>query len=133
MAERELNLAREGYEAWNRGDSDWFLAHMTEDAEVRPLRDFDEFDELYEGHEGWKKFWKTWRRQWSKVEVRVERMQDMGDHGVLVLLTVEGVGKGSDEEVSIPVSHWLKFRDGMLCDITVLAPDAAERRYEMRG
>jgi ketosteroid isomerase-like protein len=106
LTERELTLAREGYEAWNRGDSDWFLEHMTEDAEVRPLRDFDDFDELYQGHKGWKKFWKAWRRQWSRVEVRVERMQDMGDHGVLVLLTLEGVDKESEKEVSIPVSHW---------------------------
>jgi ketosteroid isomerase-like protein len=132
LAERELTLAREGYEAWNRGDSDWFLEHMTEDAEVRPLRDFDDFDELYRGHKGWKKFWKAWRRQWSRVEVRVERMQDMGEHGVLVLLTLEGVGKESDEEVSIPVSHWLKFREGLIASITVMAPDAAERRYAER-
>lgn len=132
MAERELTLAREGYDAWNRGDPDWFLEHMTEDAEVRPLRDFDDFDELYQGHEGWKKFWKAWGRQWSRVDLRVERMEDMEDHGVLVLLTLEGVGKESGEEVSVSVSHWLKFRDGMLSAVIVMAPDAADRRYAKR-
>jgi hypothetical protein len=55
----------------------------------------------------------------------------MGKHGVLVLVTFEGVG-ASGSEVSIAASHWLKFRDGRLAGVTALTPEAAERRREPR-
>jgi ketosteroid isomerase-like protein len=132
MPEDNLQLAREAYEAWNRGSAKWFKSHMTADAEVRPLRDFGDFDELYEGPDGWREFMQAWRRRWSRFEIRVERMEDMGEHGVLVLLTVEGVEKEGGEEVSTPASQWLKFREGKVAGIVALAPEAAERRHAQR-
>jgi ketosteroid isomerase-like protein len=128
MSDENLALARDLYEAWNRGDRNWFLKHLTQDAEVRPLRDSAGFDEVYRGHQGWKKFWKVWRHEWSKIEVRVERMEDMGDRGVLVLLAFDGVERASGKEVSIKASHWLTFRDRFLSGVTVMAPETAERR-----
>ena len=133
MSEANLATARDGYEAWNRGDVDWLLEHMTEDVEVEPLRGFGDFEKVYSGHDGWKRFWEGWRDAWSKIEIRVERMQDMGEHGVLVLLTFEGEGKGSGAEVSMTVSHWLTFSDGLLSGIRVLTPEAADRRRVARG
>jgi ketosteroid isomerase-like protein len=132
MTAENVALARQGYDAWNRGDVDWLLAHMTEDVEVQPLRDFGEFDDVYNGHEGWKQFWEGWRDAWSTIEISVQRLEDMGDHGVLALLKFEGVGKGSGAEVSMPVSHWLQFRDGLVSGVTVLTPEAAERRHAER-
>jgi ketosteroid isomerase-like protein len=132
MTEENLQLVQEGYAAWSRGSAKWFSKHMTADAEVRPLREFGDFDELYVGHAGWREFMRAWRGHWSRTEIRVERMQDMGEHGVLVLLTVQGVAKQDGEEISIPASHWLKFREGKISSITALAPEAAERRREAR-
>jgi ketosteroid isomerase-like protein len=132
MSEDNVELARQGYEAWNRGDVDWLLEHMTEDVEVEPLRGVGEFEQVYHGHEGWKKFWQGWRDAWSSIEIHVNRLQDMGDHGVLALLRFDGVGKSSGAEVSMTVSHWLQFRDGQVSAVRVLAPEAAERRYAER-
>jgi len=133
MSEENLQLARQGYEAWNRGDADWLLEHMTEDVEVEPLRGVGDFDKVYSGHEGWKRFWEGWREAWSTIEIRVERMEDMGDQGALALLTFEGVGRGSGVEVSMTVSHWLTFREGLVSAVRVLTPEAAERRREARS
>lgn len=132
MSEANLATARQGYEAWNRGDSDWLLEHMTEDVEVEPLRDFGDFDKAYRGHEGWKQFWEGWREAWSTIEISVQRLEDMGDHGVLALLKFEGAGKASGAEVSMTVSHWLQFRDGLVSAVTVLTPEAADRRRAAR-
>ena len=132
MSEENLELARHGYEAWNRGDADWLLEHMTENVEVEPLRGVGDFDKVYSGHEGWKRFWEGWREAWSTIEIRVERMEDMGDQGALALLTFEGVGKGSGAEVSMTVSHWLTFREGQVSAVRVLTPESAERRREAR-
>ena len=132
MSEQNLQLAREGYEAWNRGDADWLMEHMTEDVEVEPLRGVGDFDKVYSGHAGWKRFWEGWREAWSTIEIRVEHMEDMGDQGALALLTFEGVGRGSGVEVSMTVSHWLTFREGKVSAVRVLTPEAAERRREAR-
>jgi hypothetical protein len=53
VSEENLELAREGYEAWNRDDLGWFIENMSEDAEMRPIRAAFDFDEVYYGHEGW--------------------------------------------------------------------------------
>jgi ketosteroid isomerase-like protein len=133
MSAKNVKLARDAYAAWNNGDADWFLEHLTEDAEIRPLRDLVGFDEIYRGRGGWKKFWKVWRGHWSSIEIRVERMEDMGDHGVLVLLKFEGVERARGAEASIGLSHWLTFSDGLLTGITVMTPQAADRRRASRS
>jgi ketosteroid isomerase-like protein len=129
VSEESLRLAHQGYAAWNRGDLDWFEQNLADDAQIRPIRDLPEFDELYVGLDGWKRFWQVWDRKWSGISV--ERVEDLDEHGVLVLLTLEGEGGASYG--SMPVSHWLQFRDGKLTGLTALAPDAAERRRVERG
>ena len=46
--------------AWNRGDLEWFLDHMTEDFEFRPGLGFSDLDAVYRGKEGWSRFAQTW-------------------------------------------------------------------------
>jgi ketosteroid isomerase-like protein len=133
MPEQNLETARQGYEAWNRGDLDWFMKNMTEDAEIQPIRGIASFDEVYRGPGGWKKFSRVWRGHWSSIEIRVERMEDLGDHGVLVLLKFEGVERARGAEASIGLSHWLTFSDGLLTGITVMTPQAADRRRASRS
>ena len=74
-----------------------------------------------------------WREAWSTIEIRVERMEDMGDQGALALLTFEGVGRGRGAEVSMTVSHWLTFREGLVSAVRVLTPESAERRRDARS
>jgi len=133
MSEQNLTLARQAYEAWNRGDANWLLEHMTEDVKVEPMHGSSPFDKVYIGHEGWNRFWKRWRKAWSQIEIRVERIEDLGQHGVLVLVKFEGVPRGGGDEVSETVSHWLKFRDGLLSSLTAMTPETADRRREVRS
>ncbi len=133
MTEQYLTLARQAYEAWNRGDADWLLEHMTGDVDLEPMREYGGFEKAYRGHDGWNRFWKSWRKAWSKIEVRVERMEDMGEHGVLALVRFEGVPRTGGDEVSVTVSHWLKFRDGLISSVTAMTPETADRRREVRS
>lgn len=132
MSEQDLQLAQEGYDAWNRGDLDWLLEHVTEDVEVRPLRDIGEFAEVYRGREGWIEFWEVWHRVWEGVTIKVHRFEDMGDHGVLALLSLDRAAEDGEGE-STAVSHWITFRDGKYATITAMAPETAERRRETRN
>lgn len=133
MSDENLTLALQSYAAWNRGDSSWFLDHITEDAGVQPIRGLAGFSDVYRGPEGWKEFWKVWSDAWSLIEISVQHMEDMGDRGVLVLLSFEGVGGDKEAEVSKTVSHWLKFRDGRLSEMIAMPRETADRRREVRA
>jgi ketosteroid isomerase-like protein len=128
MSEENLSLALGVYAAWNRGDRDWIGGHMTDDAVVRPIRGLAGFDNEYRGPGGWRKFWKAWRDAWSAVEISVERMEDMEERGVLVLLKIEGAGRDGGDELSMALSHWLKFDDGKLSEMIAMPPKTADRR-----
>lgn len=131
MSEHDLQLAQEGYDAWNRGDLDWLLEHVTEDVEVQPTRQVEKFAEVYRGHGGWREFWQAWHEVWQGATIKVHRFEDMGDHGVLVLLSIDR-SDGDGGEESIPVSHWITFREGKFASFTAMAPETAERRRESR-
>ena len=128
MSERNLNIAHQTYAAWNRGDVEWFVEHLADDAQIQPIRDMPEFDKVYVGPEGWGEFWKMWQTKWSGISV--ERIDEINDHGVLALLTLEG--EGGSSYGSMPVSHWLQFANGKIAGLTAMTPDAAERRRAER-
>ena len=68
--------------------------------------------------------------------MQVLRLQDMGRHGVLGLVSFEGTRRGENDEeekVSQPLAHWLSFREEKLSAITALPAEVAERRREVRG
>src|SRR5215216_3692028 len=104
MSQENVALARQAYEAWNRGDLDWFLDHMTEDFEFRPGLGFSDLEAVYRGKQGWRRFAETWREAWEDITVRVERIEDLDDR-ILALLTFDGKGRGSGVEVSVRVGH----------------------------
>jgi ketosteroid isomerase-like protein len=108
-----LELARQAYEAWNRGDFDWVLDHMTDDFELRPGLGFSDLDEVYTGKEGWRRFSRTWSEAWDEITVSVDRIEDLGER-VVVLLTFEGRGRGSGVKVSLRVTQVATVRGNLL-------------------
>jgi hypothetical protein len=56
MSDENVELVREGYEAWNRGDLDWPLDHITPDYEFRTAQLFPDTEAVYRGREGLRQF-----------------------------------------------------------------------------
>ena len=44
MSQENVELTRQAYEAWNDGDLDWMLDHMTDDFEFRPGLGFSDLN-----------------------------------------------------------------------------------------
>jgi len=105
MSQQNVDLAWQAYDAWNRGDLEWFLDHMTSDFEFRPGLGFPGVSAVYRGTEGWTRFSNTWREAWEDVTVSVERIEDVDDR-IVALLTFVGKGRGSGVEVSLLVGQW---------------------------
>jgi ketosteroid isomerase-like protein len=52
VSQENVELTRLAYEAWNNGDLDWMLDHMTEDFEFRPGLGFADIDPIIRGKDG---------------------------------------------------------------------------------
>jgi ketosteroid isomerase-like protein len=111
MSQENVELTRQAYEAWNTGDLDWMLDHMTEDFEFQPGLGFSDLNAVIRGEEGWRRFSETWREAWEDITVTVERIEDLDDR-ILALLTFDGRGRGSGVEVSLRVGHVATVRGG---------------------
>jgi ketosteroid isomerase-like protein len=111
MSDENVDLARQAYEAWNRGELEWLLDHMTEDFEFRPGLGFSDIDPVIRGKEGWRRFAETWREAWEDITVTVGRIEDLDDR-IVALLTFAGTGRGSGVEVSVRVGHVATVTEG---------------------
>jgi ketosteroid isomerase-like protein len=104
MSQENVELMRQAYEAWNRGEPDWLLNHMTEDFEFSAGLGFSDIDAVYRGKEGWRNFIEIWHDAWAEITVRVERIEDQEDR-LVALLIFDGRGRGSGVEVSLRVGQ----------------------------
>jgi ketosteroid isomerase-like protein len=120
MSEENMELARQGYEAWNRGDLQWLLDHTTPDSEFRTARLFPDTDAAYRGQEGFRQFWNTFREPWTTFLIEVERIEPIGDDRVLALLWFHGSGR-QGVEVTLKFANLVTLEDGMVSQLVGFA------------
>jgi ketosteroid isomerase-like protein len=116
MSEETVELARQAYAAWNRGDLNWHLNHMTDDFEFWPGLAFSDINEVYRGKAGWRRFAETWREAWEDITVRVDRIEEVDDH-IVALLTFDARGRGSGVEVSLQLGQVATVREGKVAKL----------------
>jgi ketosteroid isomerase-like protein len=112
VAREDVQVVRDVFEAWNRGDLSGVLEHISPDWEWHPARLFPGTDAVYHGKEGFTRFWNTFREPWESIRVDVDRVEDLGDR-VLVLFTFHAKGKGSGVDVTTEYANVFTFRDGL--------------------
>lgn len=120
MSQENVELTRQAYESWNRGELEWLLEHMTEDFEFWPGLGFSDIDAVVRGKEGWRRFAEMWREAWEDITVRVERIEDLDDR-ILALLIFDARGRGSGVEVSVRVGHVATVREGKVSKLVSIA------------
>jgi ketosteroid isomerase-like protein len=107
MSAERIELVKQGYDAWNRGDRTWVLEHMSEDVEwITPPEDPD--PGTYRGWRGVEQFWEQWRASVGQLQFLPEEFIDKGDH-IVVVARRTGKGETSGLEVSDTVIQVFKF------------------------
>lgn len=112
MSREKVELVRRGYEAWNTGDRQWVLDHMSEDVEWIAAPD-DPDPGTYRGYEGVLRFWAQWRAAVGQLHFDPIEMEDLGEH-VVVTAQRSGVGEHSGLAVSDTVIQVFTF-EGDAC------------------
>jgi ketosteroid isomerase-like protein len=114
-----VDVARRGWEALNRGDVDAVLSFVHPDMEWRPAQGPGGIEgTTYRGKEAYER----WLREelpevWEDFHGEDLRFRELPDGRVLLLGTVCGRGRGSGVEVQVPFGQLARFKDGLVVQI----------------
>ena len=113
MSQENVELTRKAFAAWNRGDLESAAEVISPEWEWHPARLYPGTDAVYHGLEGYARFWNTFREPWESVHIDLERIEDLGDR-VLALMMFYAKGKGSGVDVTSEYANVFTFRDGLV-------------------
>jgi ketosteroid isomerase-like protein len=110
IANRDVKLVRDAYEALNRGEIERALAVLDEDAEWCEHSDLPEAG-LYRGKDAIRTFLESFLESWENF---VQETEDVvaGDGCVLILLRSRSRGKGSGINVEGRYAHLWTMQEG---------------------
>ena len=121
----QAELARQGVEAYNRGDVEALVELSDPGITMVPVRALLEGGE-YRGHEGVRRFLADMDEDWERREIIVDEVRELDD-GVLVLGTFTATGR-SGNEVRQPVAWHTRYRAGKLLRLVAYTDPAAAAR-----
>ena len=93
-AERRVELAREGIEAYDAGDLETALARFSPEIEVYSPPGTVNVG-TYHGLEGFLKWTQLWDEAWERFDREVEDTEAIGERHVVAIVRHRGVGRGS--------------------------------------
>jgi uncharacterized protein len=112
MSEENVELARETYEAFNRGDLEAVLRRCVPEVEVHDPPDMPD-SAIHRGHEAVMRDWERTFESFEEFSVEVEQFRDLDD-GLLVFVRYRGRGRGSGVPVELGMAHMLTIKEGKL-------------------
>jgi ketosteroid isomerase-like protein len=114
MSNTELLLA--GYEAWNRGDRDAFLALLDPEIDIETSGAFPDLAPNYHGHQRAAKFWSQMLEPWDDFHIEVERVEEDGD---IVAAGIRFRARGHDSGVVVDMrfGSGMRVRDGLAVEL----------------
>jgi ketosteroid isomerase-like protein len=114
MSERDAEVLREVYDAFNRRDLAAIERHCSPDISWRWGRHFFETDAL-----GWpavREFFDRWLESLPDTRVEVEQILDAGDR-LVALLRQTGSGPGSGVGTEMTYAQVITFEEGLVRDV----------------
>ena len=111
MSEENVESARSGIDAWNRGDLEEWLAGFAPDGELHTTGRFADRG-VYRERAGLERYWAEIREDIEEPRVSVTDMRAVGDK---VFYAVTGRGRGKRSGAPVERSMWFvtTFRDGL--------------------
>ena len=108
----QAELARAGFEAFNRGDVEAVLQLLSPDVEIHSVAEVGE-EGTYHGHQGYLDWTTIWLEAWSEFSVELREIEQVDAENVLVHTHQWGRGKGSGLQVEQNAVYLFTVRDGL--------------------
>jgi ketosteroid isomerase-like protein len=109
--ERDVQLVRDGFEAFRRGDFEAVMTILDEDVEVFMPPDLPNSG-TYRGHDGYRKWVAEWLDAWDAFTPTITSVEPVGSRHLLARVHQTARGKGSGIEVEMDVAYLFEVRDG---------------------
>lgn len=111
MSQENVEISYDAIAALNREGVEGFLAYCDTDVEWIAPPDWPE-DPVFRGHDGVRRAIALFNEQLDDFQVEMDRVVDVDEDGVVVLLYQSGRIKGSAHTLREPLGVAAEFRDG---------------------
>jgi ketosteroid isomerase-like protein len=115
MSQENLQVTRDGYDAFNRGDVEAIVATLDPSIEWWPATD-EPMTHPYRGHDGYRTLVAEIREYVPDLQLEAEEVFAVGDR-VVGCLRFWGRGRDSGAPVEIRETHVSLFRDGKIIEV----------------
>jgi len=105
-------LARAGFEAFNRGDIETVMGLLDPEVEIHSVAEVGE-EGTYHGHEGYLEWTSIWLDAWDEFTVELTEIEEVDESNVLIHSRQRGRGKGSGLEVEQYGVYLFTIRNGL--------------------
>ncbi|HEY7151936.1 MAG TPA: nuclear transport factor 2 family protein [Solirubrobacterales bacterium] len=122
MSQENVEVARQMYEAFNRGDVDAFLERCAPEFEFRDLPQLPGSG-VFVGPDGFRAWWNQLTDAFEDLRFDPTDFIDAGDR-VVVAIHATGSGRGSAAKVEMQMSNVWTLNDGMVARLTTHADHA---------
>jgi ketosteroid isomerase-like protein len=111
MSEENVELVRNAYDAYNRGDMEAMADDVAPEFEYVAMGAIPDIPAVFRGPEAWSQFSAWLREEFNDARVDVHELTDAGDR-VLAEVSLRGRGKQSGLETTWNIWHVWTLRDG---------------------
>ena len=123
MSQANVEVVRESFAAFNRGDLDEALQWMHPEIEWQTHQAFPDAG-TYRGRHEVREFWQNWRDAFRGFQLHLEECVPAGKRHVLATFRVSGQGAGSGVGVASPAVFQLgEIQDGQVIWVGMFATD----------
>jgi ketosteroid isomerase-like protein len=105
-------LLRLGYEAWNEGDVEAWLARLHPDVRIETSGMFPDLAPEYVGHARARTFWRQMHEPWETFRIDIEHVEDEGEWAI-ASIRFRARGADSGVEVDMRFGMAMHARDGL--------------------
>ena len=113
MSEENVDLVRDSFAAWERGDLDWLERHTDPEVEIAQPPNLPGTS-TYKGKEGLREALRDWPSQWEEFRIELLEATALDQGRVLAMTHQVGRGKGSGVEVEADFGFVFTVRQGKL-------------------
>jgi len=113
MSEGRVELAREGFDAWNRRDRGWMRDNATADFEFEPAIAAAVEGGSVKGIDAVIGFLENLDETWESFQLAPEEFRGVGEQ-ILMPGRIFAKGRGSGVELAQPMASVFWFRDGRI-------------------
>ncbi|MDQ3571286.1 MAG: nuclear transport factor 2 family protein [Actinomycetota bacterium] len=106
-----LELLREGTEAFNRGDLAFVVSRAADDIEVHADRGLMNAGD-YQGREQFQKWMMEWIEAWREISIDIRKVEEIAGRFLIVEVHQQAVGSESGVPVAMDIVQLIEARDG---------------------